>query len=61
MTDFVETILMEDNENSIDPERLQINKTPGIIILTLFLLKLLPLQYFAREIIYGKIPITPNK
>jgi ankyrin repeat protein len=57
----LETILMEDNENSIDPERLQINKTPGIIILTLFLLKLLPLQYFAREIIYGKIPITPNK
>jgi hypothetical protein len=37
MTDFVETILMEDNENSIDPERLHINKTPGIIILTLFL------------------------
>jgi hypothetical protein len=30
LTDFVETILMEDNENSIDPERLQINKTPAL-------------------------------
>jgi GA-binding protein transcription factor beta len=26
----LETILMEDNENSIDPERLQINKTPAL-------------------------------